>query len=72
MSTAYATHTPAPATPLPEHNLLPRDAQNRLRAAARIDPGTPYGESARRIRALESVIFQTRVQYPKLFRFTNH
>lgn len=48
--------------------MLPARVRAQMLKALEIDPGTPVGESPARTRALESVIFHARVQYPNLFR----
>ena len=48
--------------------MLPAGVRRQLLAALEVDPGVAAGESPLRTRELESVLFHSRVQYPKLFR----
>lgn len=47
--------------------MLPKWVREQMAEALTIDPHLPAGESLARTRALESVIFRARAQYPKLF-----
>lgn len=61
--------SPIPARPVPMcTTMLPRRVREQMLEVLKIDPGVPPGESPARTRALESVIFHARVQYPQLFR----
>lgn len=59
---------PPPEVPLPQHTLLPRKVQEHLRHAAALDNGTPAGESALRVQAVDGAIAAARSKYPYLFR----
>lgn len=59
---------PPPEVPLPQHTLLPRRAQERLKHAAALATGAPVGESTLRRQAVDDAIDAARRQYPSLFR----
>lgn len=54
--------------PLPQHSLLPPALQDKLRAAARIEPGIPAGGSFYRTREINRLVAYYQRIFPKLFR----
>lgn len=54
--------------PLLTHRLLPPALQDQLRAAARIEPGKPIGESFWRTREIDFLVSRYRRLFPKFFR----
>lgn len=51
--------------------LLPPDAVDRLKAAGRIEPLKPRGQSAVRNRAIDATVKYIKTQYPELFKEEN-
>lgn len=50
------------------HKLLPPALQDQLRAAARIDPDKPPGESFWRTREIDFLVSRYKRLFPKFFR----
>lgn len=55
----------------PEHSLLPRDAQETLKTAARIDPYMARGQSFERRKAIDFAIETVKKFYPSFFKKEN-